>query len=96
MIEYIHCAGYDFFGTHSSDEGDALFPLKSTGLDDGFDELADLSDVAEFHLLLVGGFSMVREVAECPHDDAGNENGGTHLLQVLLALLPSMAADAFG
>ena len=57
-------------------------------------QVADLSDEALFHLLILREFGMVGKVAERPHDDACREDGGAHFLQILFALLPGVTAHA--
>ena len=47
-----------------------------------------------FLLLLRGELFVMGEVAQCPHDYRGDKDDTTHLLQILLALLPRVAADS--
>ena len=59
------------------------------------DGLAHFADIAL--LLLCGRVGSVdmREIAERPYDDGCHKNDAAHLLQVLLAFLPSMSANRF-
>ena len=95
VIEHSHGAGNNLLGSHTGNEGDTFFPCQSAGTDDRLYELADLSNVTDFHLLLLGHFCMMWKVAECPHGNAGNEDGCTHLLEILLAFFPCVPNNAF-
>ena len=94
MIEHGHCAGDNFFGTDTSNECHTFLPLQTAGLYNRFNELANLSDIACFHLHVFAQFLVVREIAESPYGNARYQNGCTHLLQILFAFFPSVTTYA--
>ena len=61
--------------------------------EDGFDGLTNATNVALLLLCLRIKLGVVREVAQSPNDDTCHEDDTTHLLEILLAFLPSMATD---
>ena len=83
---------YDFLRSDTCDEADVELPVETLQGEDGFDEMSHVADEA---VLDGRGDASRAEVAECPDDDAGDEDDAAHLLQVFLAFLPCVAADGF-
>ena len=92
-VEHAHRGGNHLLGTHTSDEADVEFPVKSLRGKDRFYGMADLSDVALLLLRLLSELLIVWEITEGPDDDGGAEDDATHLLEILAPLLPSVSSD---
>ena len=95
-IHYTQRTDYQLLGSDTGEQANIHPPVEPKRIQSGSDSLADVPEPALLLLLRTGQTLIFWIVAQGPDDDGGNEDGGCHLLKILPALLPGMAADSFG
>ena len=91
-VKHTHSRGHNLLGTDTRKQSYVELPVEALRQEYRLYGLANRRQIALLLLLLVVHALRVGEVAQRPHNDRCHENDATHLLQILLALLPSMAA----
>ena len=92
-IEHAEGGCHNLFRTDSRYESHVEFPTESLWREYRFHGLAYHSYITLLLLLTLVERVVVGEIAQCPHHDTCHEDYSSHLFQILLALLPSVAAD---
>ena len=92
-IQHTDSRGHNLLGSDAGHQRHIEFPVETLRCEDGLDRLAQASKITLFLLLLRRERRIVWEIFQCPDNDAGHEDDATHLLQILLTLLPCMTSD---